>query len=294
MNKCQENLGLKESLVMALGILPQNLISFVVGFVVRLQFPEFLQKYLNIGFIRFFGLNMAEASKPLPEFKSIEDIFTRDLLPNQRSITGAYVSSADGVVEISRASVDGKDAIQAKGITYSLSQLVFGDENAAIDASWFTTVYLAPHNYHRVHSPFAGKVTGMRHIPGRLWPVNKPAVKSIPSLFCRNERLVFDFDLNSGGRGWVVMVGAFNVGRMETRLIPNFVTNSAQGVMNFSTTPADIKIKEPIPVACGEEIGVFMLGSTTVVVLDKKAVEGLSPKEILTPQKVMMGHSLSR
>ena len=69
-------------------------------------------------------------------------------------------------------------------------------------------------------------MTRLRYIPGRLWPVNKPAVRTIANLFGKNERLVFDFELEGGGLGWVVMVGAFNVGRMTTRLDPDFVTNA--------------------------------------------------------------------
>ena len=287
--------GLKETLVLGLGFVPQNLISFLVGALVRIEWPALIQRWVNRAFVRIFQINMAEAEKPLAAYQSIEDVFTRGLAPNQRKISGSYVSSADGVLEMSRPVTLRQDAVQAKGISYSLPDLVLGDKNGVINASWYTTIYLAPHNYHRVHAPISGQVTGLRYIPGRLWPVNRPAVRAIPGLFVQNERLVFDVKLPAGGKAWVVMVGAFNVGRMSTRLFPDFVTNAAGSL--FAAGPYRVK-ELPLTlsptVAVGEELGIFMLGSTTVVILDQEARAALNPKEILSPEKVSMGQSLSR
>ena len=79
--------------------------------------------------------------------------------------------------------------MQAKGIDYSVSELVFGDASPApgFSADWFTTVYLAPHNYHRVHSPVSGTIKQMRYIPGELWPVNKPAVNYVLNFLSKQD-----------------------------------------------------------------------------------------------------------
>jgi phosphatidylserine decarboxylase len=240
---------------------------------------------------------MTEASKPLASYASIEDIFTRELSPNKRLVTGSYVASADGILELSRSALSGEDAVQAKGLTYSLGELIFGQKDdtgrGVFAPRWFTTVYLAPHNYHRVHAPFSCSVSKIRYIPGRLWPVNRPAVRAIARLFCRNERLVFDCQLENGAKAWVVMVGAFNVGRMVTRLNPEFVTNSLARQFQGSDAPRELTLPRDTTVAVGEELGIFMLGSTTVVVMDELAVNTLKPREILGPETVSMGHSLS-
>jgi phosphatidylserine decarboxylase len=285
--------GVKEHLVKGLGFLPQNFISYLLGVFVRITWPKVIQRIFNSGFVAIFKLNMAEAEKPLGSYSSVEEIFTRALAPNQRNVSGVYVSSADGVLERSQSVTSGSDAVQAKGITYSLSELVLGHKNRDIGAKWYTTVYLAPHNYHRVHAPFAGQVTGLRYISGRLWPVNQPAVKAIPGLFCRNERLVFSVDVASGGKAWVVMVGAFNVGRMSTRFSPDFVTNAASSLISRPSAPIELSLTEPVSVKAGDELGVFMLGSTTVVVLDEAASRGLRPKEVLAPANVSMGQGLA-
>lgn len=278
----------------ALGLIPQNALSFAVGAVVRVKLPRPVQEPVNRAFVNLFKINMKEAERPLEDYESIEDIFTRALKPEQRSIEGSYVSSADGVLEMSRPVANSDEAIQAKGISYSLSDLILGKPSKALDAKWYTTVYLAPHNYHRVHAPFSGRVTGLRYIPGRLWPVNRPAVRAVRQLFCRNERLVFDFDLESGGKAWVVMVGALNVGRMVTPLKPDFVTNALDSLIKVGQGPVELALPEAVSVKAGAEIGTFMLGSTTVVVLDSKAFETLRPKQVDEPQKVSMGQDLSQ
>jgi phosphatidylserine decarboxylase precursor len=116
----------------------------------------------------------------------------------------------------------------------------------------------------------------------------------VANLFCRNERLVFDFELAGGAKAWVVMVGAFNVGRMVTRLDPDFVTNAVARQIPLTHKPSLKQFDVPVAIAAGDELGVFMLGSTTVVVLDELARQMLSPREIASPMTIMMGQNLSQ
>ena len=282
-----------------LKFVPKNVVSHLTGLLVRIKLPKILQGYVNLGFVRLFGIDMTEAGRPLADYRCLEDLFVRELRPNSRKVSGVYVSSADGRVEMSRP-LSGGQAIQAKGLSYSVQELIYGSssgnstKNSALSPAWYTTVYLAPHNYHRVHAPVAGKVLGIRYIPGELWPVNRSAVSLVPRLFVRNERLVFEFALDQGAKAWLVMVGALNVGRMSTNLYPGFVTNSFHRLLSSSTS-----VRELVPagdsaiLAAGDELGVFMLGSTTVTLLDAKAVSLLKPREISSPAPVRMGESLS-
>lgn len=245
---------------------------------------------------------MTEAARQLEAYESLEALFIRELKQNLRTVSGSYVASADGRLEVSRPA-DGMEAIQAKGITYGLNELLYGSSSVPQEQSvvlpgakpaWYTTIYLAPHNYHRVHAPFEGKVIGLRYIPGQLWPVNRLAVCRIPQLFVKNERLVFEFELAAGARGWLVMVGALNVGRMSTKLAPGFVTNSLRRVLSQPEPYQVSQLTTPgWGVQAGDEIGIFMLGSTTVVVLDDKAVAQLKPREISSQQSIVMGENLS-
>lgn len=309
-----------ETLRIFLGILPRNTVSLVTGWIARLRLPSFVQAVVNSLFIKIFRVNMAEALVPDPAaYSCVEDLFIRRLRPGIRPVQSRYVSPADGYLAWSAPLLHGA-AIQAKGIEYDPAELIWGidapaHEREAGQLSWFTTVYLAPHNYHRVHSPVAGIIREVRYIPGDLWPVNEPFVRFFPELFLRNERLIFDLELDggsgmAGGRVYVVMVGAFNVGRMTTHLLPGFATNDhalreisrltsqdgsqagSQKVWFLGGKPGSDAVK-PVSVEAGEELGAFLLGSTVVMVMNEAAREFLGPVQSSGNKSILMGQALN-
>ena len=74
--------------------------------------------------------------------------------------------------------------------------------SSALEGGRYFTIYLAPHNYHRVHSPLAARLTRTRYIPGARFSVSRATAAAIPRLFCRNERVVcwFETDYGTDGR----------------------------------------------------------------------------------------------
>ncbi len=278
-----------------LHVVPKNLLSFGVGALVRLRVPGAAGRSLVGKFASAFNINMGEAEHPVGAYATIEDLFTRKLKPGARTPVPPVGSPADGMLARSAACENGT-ALQCKGFTYSLKELVFGPtedpEREKLDLAWQQTVYLAPHNYHRVHAPFSGKVTAIRYLPGELWPVNVPFVLRIPRLFARNERLVFDFEPDFGGRAFVVMVGALNVGRMVTPLLPGFVSNAIS--RQWGGARAVVQRFSPgTSVGIGDELGTFMLGSTVVIAYDRTALARIKlvPNEENRP--ILMGQPLT-
>ena len=123
----------------------------------------------------------------------------------------------------------------------------------------FLTIYLAPYNYHRIHAPLGGQITGYINVPGTLWPVNAVGVRNVDRLFCVNERLTTFLDTARGPCA-VVAVGAMNVGRIRA-VYDDVVTNVRR------TRAVERKMYEkPIPVEKGGELGIFEMGSTVVIV----------------------------
>ena len=58
------------------------------------------------------------------------------------------------------APIDGGHLYQAKGSPYTLAELL-GETGAAVEAlegGRYFTIYLAPHNYHRVHAPLDARL----------------------------------------------------------------------------------------------------------------------------------------
>lgn len=211
-------------------------------------------------FVRHYRVRLDEAARNAAgEYTSFADFFTRGLRKDVRTWPAepaALGSPVDGVVsQLDRIS-DGR-LIQAKGIEYPLADLLDGDSARYLGGS-FTTLYLRPQDYHRVHMPADGRLMSIRHIPGRLWPVRPWAVAGVPGLFARNERVVLEFEGQSGP--WaMVLVGAMMVGSMET-----VVTGPIRGGRgepsrwNLEATACEL--------GRGDEIGRFNFGSTVVLV----------------------------
>ena len=118
--------------------------------------------------------------------------------------------------------------------------------------------------YHRVHSPVDGRVRAWRYVPGRLFPVNRAGVRSVPGLFARNERVAVFLDTRTHGPVAIVLVGAANVGRMSLAFT-DLVTNT--GRPGVRVVPAG-----PVELRRGDEIGAFNLGSTVVLLLADPAL----------------------
>jgi phosphatidylserine decarboxylase len=86
-------------------------------------------------------------------------------------------------------------------------------------------------------------------------------MRHVPNLFCRNRRVVIEIARDGGlGRVAVVMVVAMVVGRITTI-----------GVDARDVPFGDHTFDPPIAVARGDELGVFHLGSTAVVLAENVA-----------------------
>jgi phosphatidylserine decarboxylase len=91
--------------------------------------------------------------------------------------------------------------------------------------------------------------------------VNEPAIRQVASLFPRNERVVCCID-GEAGRVAVVAVGAFNVGRIEVVVDPRWRSNTRGAV------PRDVAYDPPHDIERGDELMIFHLGSTVVLLLE--------------------------
>ena len=156
--------------------------------------------------------------------------------------------------------------------TNSLSLEARDDEMAKrFEGGAFATIYLAPFNYHRIHSPATGTVVGASYCPGTLWPVNVGSVERVEGLFCSNERLTSHIRLDDGSEMLVVKVGATNVGRIGVAYTDELLVNA--GKLPRDCKRYDWKPSGEIRVEKGGELGRFEMGSTVILVVDKKIRE---------------------
>ncbi|MAK49519.1 MULTISPECIES: archaetidylserine decarboxylase [unclassified Marinobacter] len=221
-------------------------------------------------FIGRYGVDMSEAAEPNPEaYATFNDFFTRELKPGIRPLADGektLVSPVDGAIS-QLGQVTGDRVFQAKGQSFSLSELLGGEEatTAPFADGEFSTIYLSPKDYHRIHMPMAGTLRQMIHVPGKLFSVNPVTAENVPNLFARNERVVCIFDTASGPMA-LVLVGAMIVGSVETRWAGVVVPGRRQ------VTSTLYEGEQAITFDKGEEMGRFRLGSTVIVVMPKGAV----------------------
>lgn len=246
-------------------LLPKCAVSRAFGFLTRLKLPV-LSTVAKNWFASYYKLDMQEAAFPLEHYKNISELFIRHLKEGARPIANSeVVSPVDGVLSQSGPV---ENMIQAKGKTYTLASLLRDEKLAEQFAHGsFATIYLAPFNYHRIHSPVKGKVIGASYCPGTLWPVNKGSVERIEGLFCINERLTTHLDCGDGAEMLVVKVGATNVGRIAVEYEPSLLTNA--GVLSKNKSRLDWKPTQEIWMNPGQELGRFEMGSTVILVANK-------------------------
>lgn len=247
-------------------LLPHQLLSRLVYYATRWTWGPWKRLLIN-NLQRIYKIDMSDAlNADLQSYPSFNAFFTRALKPDARPIesTDSLVSPADGCISQIGAIHAGR-IVQAKGLDFSVSELLGGrDEDAAafVDGQ-FTTIYLSPRDYHRVHAPFAGKLVRAIHVPGRLFSVAPWTTESIPRLFARNERLALLFDTPQGPLA-VILVGAIFVSSIETVFDGEVTPPYADQVRVRDYSGANAP-----QFAIGEEIGRFNMGSTVIVLCGK-------------------------
>jgi phosphatidylserine decarboxylase len=246
-------------------LIPQHTLSVLMH---RLTQSEV--KWFKNGFIRFitakYKVNINEAAQTdLTFFASFNDFFTRELLAGVRPIAegkAVITSPVDGVISQIGKIIQGQ-IVQAKGRKFSVFELLGGDDLLAkqFEQGQFSTIYLSPKDYHRIHMPLTGRLRKMIYIPGKLFSVNPRTARTVPRLFARNERVVTVFDTEHGPLV-MVLVGAIFVGSMETVWSGQITPPYGKVIQHW-----DYDGEEAITLQKGEEMGRFNMGSTVVILL---------------------------
>jgi phosphatidylserine decarboxylase len=263
-------------------VIPHHAVSRVVYLVTRLRGPQV--KPMIAWFVKSYGVDMNDAEEPeIGYYQTFNEFFTRPLKRDIRPLApgdNTLACPCDGTV--SQAGPIRSGAIlQAKGRAYSALELLGGDKAMAAEFAngRFATIYLAPHDYHRMHMPLDANLVRMIHVPGRLFSVAEWTVAEIPRLFARNERLVCYFETAAGPLA-MVLVGAINVSAIETVWTGQVLPPRAKKISEFDYSHTRKAISK------GDEMGRFNMGST-VILLTGGNTEWLP--HIKNGQKVKMG-----
>lgn len=222
------------------------------------------------------------------EYRSFNDFFTRELRAGVRPLASdanTLVVPADGLLH-SAGNHEAGHMTQAKNRTYSITALLNHHPNAKhYQQGGHALVYLAPHNYHRVHMPQEGRLLSCDYVPGAFFPVNQLAARTVPRLFARNERLICYFDCGTYTIA-IIFVAAFLVGGMGLVWDSNIRHQKQLHALNRQCRekPSVYTLKK------GAELGRFYFGST-VIILTSKPVRAITHA---TNASCAMGQALAQ
>lgn len=268
-------------------VLPKHAVSILAGKLAdsrsTLIKDQFIQR-----FAKAYQIDMSNAVEPeLTNYGCFNDFFTRAIHLDSRPIDddeSSFCSPVDGAIS-QFGKIESGRIIQAKGHSYSTLELLGGIQEQAeyFNNGEFCTIYLAPKDYHRIHMPCDGELISMTHVPGQLFSVNPLTAQNVPKLFARNERVVSLFETRFGKMA-MVSVGATIVGSIETVWAGNITPPSRKTIKQWNYSEQNIVLKK------GEEMGRFKLGSTVILLMEKKSWQWNQSIEL--ESNVILGQNL--
>jgi phosphatidylserine decarboxylase len=237
--------------------IPRRLVTQFMGWFSKIEQP--LIRDLSIAVWRLFAdPNLAEAAKP--RFSSLHDCFVRELKSGARTIDrdpSVMVSPCDGIVGGS-GRVEGDVLIQAKGLVYTLADLLIDPELVArYRDGHYVTLRLSSSMYHRFHAPHDLTVERVRYVSGDTWNTNPITVKRVERLFCKNERAILQTRLADSGQV-ITLVPVASI------LVASIRLHCLDVVLHLKY-PGPNVIACQAPYRKGDEMGWFELGSTIIV-----------------------------
>ena len=270
-------------------VIPQHWLSMQMHKLMRCEIV-FIKNVLIKMIIKLYNVDMNIAVEQNPErYTSFNDFFVRVLQADARPVsteTDSIISPVDGAVsQIGR--IDDTQLFQAKGKTFSLSSLLADDQELSekfIDG-YFSTLYLSPRDYHRIHMPIDGTLKKMTYVPGKLFAVNQRTVHNVAELFARNERTIVYFETEAGPM-IMILVGAIFVGSMETVWHEGMITPPYGKEIQTWNYDNDLILKK------GEEMGRFNMGSTVILLFEEDQIRWI--EELQKDSALQMGQLIGQ
>eukprot|EP00817_Percolomonadidae_sp_ATCC50343_P003133 CAMPEP_0117421858 /NCGR_PEP_ID=MMETSP0758-20121206/2825_1 /TAXON_ID=63605 /ORGANISM="Percolomonas cosmopolitus, Strain AE-1 (ATCC 50343)" /LENGTH=233 /DNA_ID=CAMNT_0005204153 /DNA_START=324 /DNA_END=1022 /DNA_ORIENTATION=+ len=210
----------------------------------------------------------------LKSYKNLGEFFIRELKSGVRPIQNSdLVAPCDArVLQFGRVPENGK-ITHVKGYAYPIE--LFLGENTLMEKKkkenrlYQIVFYLSPGDCHRYYSPADWTVNHRRHFPGGLYSVAPMLIKYVNGLFAIQERVVLHGTWGAENNGFSMnLVGAMNVGSMTLNFDESLRTNQMNHWFTSRSQTYEKTYKDPVDLQKGEEVGVFHLGSTIVLIFE--------------------------
>lgn len=234
---------------------------------------------------KYPALDERELEKPLAEFRSINELFTRgvraDLRPIAEEAESRFVSPCDSTVQ-SVGTLTDETVLTVKQTRYRLSSLAPLSNTDSYRHGCYAVLFLSPRDCHRVFSPADGTLAAVTHVPGRRLLVHPEHQRSEFPVFTLNERLVLESNTSSG-RCLLILVAGWGVGHITHPF--------RTGLRPRRRRITRMELAEPRHLRTGDWLATFELGSSVVFVAESH--EPLVP-QVSTNESLHYGQSLFR
>ncbi len=270
-----------------LKFIPKNHFSAFVGELAHMRLPFGLSKRIIRWFIKRYKVELDDVEEDLSTFETLGDFFTRKLKSEARPVGEGVVSPVDGEI-VQFGKIEEEKILQVKGKHYNLENLLRSKKQSAkFKNGYYITFYLAPRDYHRVHSPVGGGISDCYSIEGKLWPVNTWSVNHIEELFSVNERIISVLQTENSSVA-VVKVGATNVGAIALTY-DTISGNQNPRLKRKAFHVLHRTYSPPLPIDKGNELGRFRLGSTVVLLFE---ADSFKPAADLKAGEIKFGQTI--
>ncbi len=247
-----------------------NTLSRGFGKIASTKFPSLIQLLINKLYVKVTGVDL-DAFYQEGHYSSLNALFTRELRFEREFSKDpkSIISPSDSLIS-AMGKIKDNQALQIKGFEYSIAELltehIASEEVEAMNGGEFINFYLSPKDYHRYHTPMNMSVRRAIHVPGALYPVNFKYLKKVPSLFVKNERVVLECYDSENRLFFMILVGALNVGKMTLSFDERIKTN-------IDASQVKVYDYDSVTLEKGDELGMFMMGSTIVMLFEKDFVK---------------------
>lgn len=245
----------------------RNKVSRVAGYFARISKPRFIVRWVILLYIKIYKIDISKFVVPDKFYKNFNDFFTRRYKENFINIENGFVSPIDGTL-LDKGLVSKNQIIHVKNRDYYLADLL-GHSVEGLNS--YAVLYLAPGDYHRVHSSFDMTISKIMYLPGTLRSVKVKVINKRDRVYCRNERIVIAGD-SEYGKFYFILIGALLVGKVKLAFDSGLSTNIRKGIAT------ELSYEHPIKIKKGEEVGYFELGSSLVVVMEKDMLNNINPE----------------
>lgn len=221
-----------------------------------------LRLYRTIYGKKYAPLNEAELERPLWDYTSFNDLFTRGVRPELRPIPQSadqFLCPCDGKIQ-EIGQIDDEKILTVKGVEYTVSSLLGGMEWRSFRDGYFAVIFLSPSDCHRVFSPQEGTIEEIVHVPGYRLLVHPPYQRKEFPVFTLNERVILRMQTPLGACV-LVLVAGWGVG--------NITLSMDRGFRPRFRRVSGKMLQTPLGVKRGEWLATFELGSTAILIVER-------------------------